>query len=417
MKRLGHMGVFVLLAFGLLSSGIGAEEQGSVAARMNAYLAETSIPQGVETLSKELRASPVNDDLRFALGFLQFANAVQNLGRSWYQYGLRSQNEVARAIPFLRLPVPVNPAPKPVTNEQARRVLEQFINDLMDTEATLSGIKNDDASLEVQLGRAYLDFDNDGEGKDEEALWLIYAHLNQRANITPEQAAGFLIKLDAGDVYWLRAYCHFMSAMLEFYLAHDDSQLFDHTAHLFFAEPKTPYPFLKPGCTQDHDFIPLILDSIAFIHLIDLPVTDANRSRAALDHLNQMIQLSRKSWALYEKETDDDREWIPNPRQTGVVPGVKVTEEMIQQWFAFLDEAEKLLAGEVLIPFWRGDKPLGVNLQRVFTKPEQFDLVLWVQGTAAAPYLEEGELTDAEFWNRLMDAFNGRFVGFALWFN
>jgi len=35
----------------------------------------------------------------------------------------------------------------------------------------------------------------------------------------------------------------------------------------------------------------------------------------------------------------------------------------------------------------------GVNLRRVFTEPREFDLVLWVQGTAAVPYLEAGEVT------------------------
>jgi len=150
---------------------------------------------------------------------------------------------------------------------------------------------------------------------------------------------------------------------------------------------------------------------------LNLPVADASRSEAALGHLEQVVSLSRTSWDLYEKETDDDCEWIPNSNQTGVVPGVNVTEDMVVQWRAFLDEAESLLAGENLIPFWRGEKPLGVNLRRVFTEPETFDLVLWVQGTGAVPYLEEGRLTDPNFWSRLMRTFNGQFVGFALWFN
>ena len=116
-------------------------------------------------------------------------------------------------------------------------------------------------------------------------------------------------------------------------------------------------------------------------------------------------------------ETDDDREWIPNPNQTGVVPGVKITEAMVQQWLEFLDEVDSLLNGKKLIPFWRGTEPVGVNLERVFTEPKPLDLVLWVQGTAAVQYLEKGELTSSEFWLQLNAAFNGRFIGFALWFN
>ena len=46
-----------------------------------------------------------------------------------------------------------------------------------------------------------------------------------------------------------------------------------------------------------------------------------------------------------------------------------------------------------------------------------FDLVLWVQGSAATPYLEKGEFTRHEVWDRLLRVFEGEFVGFALWFN
>ena len=36
----------------------------------------------------------------------------------------------------------------------------------------------------------------------------------------------------------------------------------------------------------------------------------------------------------------------------------------------------------------------GVNLRRVFTEPQStFDVIEWVQGTAATPYLEYGSVT------------------------
>ena len=66
-----------------------------------------------------------------------------------------------------------------------------------------------------------------------------------------------------------------------------------------------------------------------------------------------------------------------------------------------------LLAGKRLLPFWRGDPSRGVNLRRVFTEPRPFDLVLWVQGTAATPYLEKGPLTKPEVWRRLRPGSGG----------
>ncbi len=393
-----------------------ANTQETIEARVNTYLAEAKIENGVETLTQELRSDPDNDNLRFAIGLLQFVDAVQNLGQSWYRYGLRAPSEFQ--LPFLRLPVPPNPNPEPIGNDDVKRIARQMIEDLMKAEKTLSQIKDETAQLGIYFGRTYFDFDTDGKKTDQEALWRIYAQLNRQMDITEEQAASFLINFDAGDVPWLRGYCHLLSAILELYLTYDDSKLFDHTAHLFFENPETSYPFLKQRQESNtHYNYTTIVDAISLIHLINFPVIDAKHSESALDHLHQTIKLSRESWTLYGKETDDNHEWIPNPNQTGVIPGVEITQEMIQQWLAFLDEAEDLLSGKKLIPFWRGKESVGINLKRFFTEPRPFDLVLWFQGTAAAPYLEEGELTQPDFWRRLMNSFNGRFVGFALWFN
>jgi hypothetical protein len=100
-----------------------------------------------------------------------------------------------------------------------------------------------------------------------------------------------------------------------------------------------------------------------------------------------------------------------------VVPGSKVTDEMAKGWLDFLAEAEAILGGKKLIPFWRDAGGKGVNLRRVFTEPGELDAVLWLQGTAAAPYLESGPVTRPEVWTRLLRVFRGEFIGFALWFN
>ena len=130
-----------------------------------------------------------------------------------------------------------------------------------------------------------------------------------------------------------------------------------------------------------------------------------------------MIDLSHESWKLIMTEKDDDHEWVPNTKQHSVMPGGTVNNEMVKGWFEFLDEAEQILKGEKLIPFWRGGPESGVNLRRVFTEPRPFDLVLWVQGTAAKPYLQNGVCTTAETWSRFQRIFRGEFIGFALWFN
>ena len=68
---------------------------------------------------------------------------------------------------------------------------------------------------------------------------------SRRDKVNGAEAAGFRIAFDRGDVAWLRGYCHLLMTFSEVYLAHDAKLLFEHTAHLFFVKPTTPFPFLK----------------------------------------------------------------------------------------------------------------------------------------------------------------------------
>ncbi|MFT7638400.1 MAG: hypothetical protein ACI9G1_000121 [Pirellulaceae bacterium] len=101
---------------------------------------------------------------------------------------------------------------------------------------------------------------------------------------------------------------------------------------------------------------------------------------------------------------------------------VAVSQEMVTTWLKTVGETEKVLQGKKLIPFWRGaNKDRGVNLRRVFTEPRTIDPILWVQGTAATPYLEEGTITDfanPRTLGQINSTFGGaNFFGFAFWFN
>ena len=212
----------------------------------------------------------------------------------------------------------------------------------------------------------------------------------------------------------------------EIMLAVDGEEMFNCTAHLFFEKVDTPYPFLLEGPRNFNDVMrlnrPLISDILAFIHLWRFEMKEPARMKAALAHLEDMQLHAKSMWKYYLAETDDKNEWIPNPKQTGVMQ-IKVTQEMLDTWLAVLDETGLVLQGKKLIPFWRG-KPgkQGVNLRRVFTEPRIIDPFLWVQGTAAAPYLEEGPITDfasPEMLGRINGTFGGgpNFFSMAFWFN
>ncbi len=400
--------IALALCFGILACGDNCRASESPLAEK--YLLSGQLAEGQRALEAELQKNGSDDQARFGLGVVQFLRAIEHLGQSLHRYGLRSDRGQQLGVPFLRLPVPVNENPEKLTYAASRKILEEMIADLQAADATLGGVKNEDVKLPLHL--IGVRFDMDGNGNPEEPLLAVLSrYMGGRSGVRGDDA--LQITFDRGDVAWLRGYSNLLMAFAEVALAHDGQQLFDHTAHLVFANVEAKYPFLED---KENDLTWNIVDLVAMIHLLRLPVCEPARMKAALGHLEQMIVLSRESWKCILAETDDDHEWIPNPKQHAVI-GVGVQQEMVDGWLGFLGEAEKLLSGQSLIPFWRGHEARGVNLKRVFTEPNDFDLVLWVQGTAAVPYLEAGNVTDKRVWERLQRVFRGEFIGFALWFN
>lgn len=408
--------VFTIVGGGPLSAADAEQkEQKTVEAPpVASFLYEGRLDAGEQALQATLEETPGDAQARFGLGVVQFLQAVEGLAQEQYRYGLMTHR--TRQLPFMRFPLPKNPDPERISYEKARQMFETFLGRLQTAEATLAEV---DTSAEVKLplhfGRIRLDLNGDGEASEEETLWRVYARLNRR--LDNRIGRGFRITFDGGDVHWLRGYCHLLSAFGEINLAYDWRELFERTGHLFYPRVKSPHDYLQNEPPEESRFaFRPIADLIAFIHLINFEVEQPQRMKAAHGHLRAMVEQSRQSWELILAETDDDHEWLPNPQQTGVLP-VGVSGEMIAAWRQFLEEFDALLRGERLVPFWRGDGSRGVNLRRVFLEPRRFDLVMWVQGTGAAPYLETGELTDPRVWRRLRQVFRGNFVGFAIWFN
>ena len=404
----------------ILSAAIGLGPVAEPRPLAEKFLIEGRLAEGEKALIAQVENDPKDDQARFGLGVLQFVEAVERMVQTFHRYGLRADPTWGN-LPFARLPIPANATPEPIEYRDLRALFLAWIDDLARAEATLAKVNDDQVKLPLHFGLIRMDMNSDGQATEDESLWTLYARLNARANnqVTAKDAERVNITFDRGDVAWLRGYCHLLMVFGEVYLAHDASSLFDHSAHLFFARPKTPFPFLKPPTPEELRGFKssVVADAIAFVHLLRFPVKEPDRLLAALKHLEAMTALSRESWKFYRAEDDDDHEWIPNPKQTTVVSGGKVTDEMVKGWTDFLDEAEAILEGKVLVPFWRNAGGKGVNLRKVFTEPRELDPILWFQGTGAAPYLETGHVTTPEVWQRLQRVFGGEFIGFALWFN
>jgi len=409
----------VILAGTMLLRGPAAPAEIPTAQLMAEGLQSGKLAQLENDLQNRLGTAPADDQVRFALGGTQFLVAVEHLAQAMYRHGLEAPRGLQGIMPFFRFPVPPNPAPQPLTYDKLRAMFQTAVTEFATAEATLATIKADDVKLPVAIGLARLDLNGDGTADDSEALWrVLNATLGGGGSIPPEAAERFVVSFDRGDVAWLRGYTHLLSAMVEFALAHDGKPSFDASFHMVFPRAGLPNQILTERPRRPDEFFDegSFADALAFIHLMHWPVTEPERRQAALAHLESVAAQSRESWRFILAETDDEAEWIPSPAQkNGVIPGATVTQQTVDGWMAFLGEFEAILKGEKLVPHWRLTR--GINFRRAMLEEKTFDPILWAQGSAALPYLEDGPTTEARTWDQIMRMLEGNFLGYVVWFN
>jgi hypothetical protein len=372
-----------------------------------------------QALQAYLKNGGDDDQARFQLGTVQVLRAVEQLSQDGVRYGALNRTMM---IPFFRVGgfSAGKGEPQPVTYGDVRAMIERFQSGINTAEATLAAVDDEQLAWKLNFKEVSLDLDGDGKLAQAENLEVLFRLAGNRSQ-PPGGPDGLPVGFDAADVYWLRGYCHLLSALADSILAYDHQRLFDNTAHAFFANPQTEFARLQKkdrapgqnGLAGWED----IADVIAAIHLMEFKLREPERLEHAQQHLLRMVEMSRRSWELVVAETDDDHEWIPNANQQSVIEGLAMTQERIDTWHNFLAEAEDVIRGKKLIPFWRSGFDQGVNLGKAFTEPRSFDLVLWVQGTAALPYLEDGEKSSPETWLQFQRVFRGEFIGFAAWIN
>lgn len=368
------------------------------------YLHSGELAAGDRALERALEANPADAQARFGLGVLRFVRAVERLGQALYEHGVKSESA---DVPFLRIPVPKNPDPTPITYPILRRIFEQCTDDLAKAESTLAEVKDDQVTLPLRLAEVKLDLTGGGKPTDK-LLDILKKLLRVERFDFLKDNPEFLVKFDRGDVAWLRAYCHLLSAMLDAYLAIDGRFVFDAFGEEHFAKPKG-IPPKKP------DLLTALLDG-------GLRVVEPARLHAFRLHLLKVCELNRETWKHVRAETDDDHEWLPNPKQTGVLR-LPVTDAMIDGWLAAVGEFEAALTGEKLavLPFITPDAS-GFNLKALLDDPPtKIDFAKLLDRRIDAKYL--GKLTGKnKFDERVFDRVAALFgdslsVAYAAWFN
>ena len=125
------------------------------------------------TCRRELRPIASDNEARFGLGMIRFAEAIENFGQRQYRYGLRTPPNTM--FPFFRLPVPLNPAPEEVTYEKQRESLRALLDDLSKVEATLAPMTASETKIVIDLNAVQFDFRGDGKPDSSETLGSILA--------------------------------------------------------------------------------------------------------------------------------------------------------------------------------------------------------------------------------------------------
>ena len=121
-------------------------------------------------------------------------------------------------------------------------------------------------------------------------------------------------RFDVGDVLWARAMISFQRGVVELVLAYRWSEL----DKLFSGNDRS----------------------------ITIKLVDAGRVRRAHNLFVSALAFSGQEREAYLSETDDDREWVPNPRQKSYAMPLVVDAELYETWGKVLGDVQRWLAGQ-----------------------------------------------------------------------
>lgn len=377
-----------------LSAEIAAEGIGPVRER----LAALEAPTEAET---------------FALGGLTFLSGIEAALQTRYRHAF---NPSLSMVPVLRLTVPPNPAPEPFRPEVVGEMVSGLEGTMAEAEAILARIpEGADFGLDIAPEDMWFDIDGNGSrGKGESLYEVVGPVLFSRTGFNPATLQGLKIRFDVADSRWLGAYAALVGSVGLAVEAYDPTE-----AIAEVMEAKARLGEINAGMSMANALdmnLGAFADAAVAIQRALAQEPDRDKAAAARESLLRMVRLNRDFWRLAALETDDEREWIPNDSQTSAL-GLRMPEGTGATWLAVLDDAEKLLNGEMLLPYWRLGEGAGLNLRRMFEEPRPVDLFAWVQGLGALPYAETGTRISPDNWRRFDQLMQGRGMLFAALLN
>jgi hypothetical protein len=392
--------------------------------RLLLALALFATPAAAETISQEIARqgigpaearlaalpAPTNADL-FALAGLRFLGGVEAALQLRWQTGIRSDWS---ELPILRLPIPENPAARPFVPADFTTLLRGLDADMEAARSALVQLGDRPFSLDIRLSDLWFDINMNGSRDEGEDAGAVAGLTLGGARMIVEPVADPVIRFDSADAAWLAAYTHFLSGFVSTALAYDPEpaiqRVMDSSAAIYSLWGDTP-----PPNAMDMMFGRQV-DRIAMVLFALSNTPDKTLALDAHGHFLSMIEENRRFWTLVALEEDNDREWVPNDRQTSGL-GLNMPPGTGARWQAVLADAEALLKGEALIPHWRFGAEAGINLKKAFENPPAVDLVTWIQGEGLLPYAEKGRRISPDAWRDFERLVSGDAILFAVFLN
>ena len=372
---------------------------------------------GLTATETRLAALPAPTDAdRFALGGVRFLRSVEQALQLRWQTGLSDQLTM---LPFLRLPIPENPAPT-AFDPAAIATLFKNVSTGMDAarEALSEIAPTADFGVEIAFKDIWFDINSNTTRDTGEDLLNVMGPMimgfqwDARDPATPAP----VIRFDVADAAWLSAYTHLLGGLSDMILAYDPTAPVTRITDARTAMTKlgtiAPDPLFGMGGGASMDGV----DYFAMILATLNQTPDSAKMLSAQTHLLAMVTDNRRFWAEVAEETDNDKEWIPKDGQTSAM-GIELPPGTGPTWLGVLSDFEALLKGEKLIPFWRINGPVGVDIAAMFTDPRAIDVAAWIQGEGAVPYLKQGNLISTQSLTQFDAMLSGQTMLFTLYLN
>jgi len=234
---------------------------------------------------------------------------------------------------------------------------------LLEADGALVAVDNDlaiaeaDPTFAIELCLACWSYDWTGDKEiNERDVHMLEIEFDAQGNELPEgdPRRRPTFRIDHGDVPWARASIAFQRSILHMAAAYQWSAL----ARMKDGDPK--------------------LLRVPLAHREDVALA-GKLALSALDH-------AERSRQAYLAETDDDREWVPNPRQKSHPVPLEVDARLYDTWGGTLADLRDLVRGDTgvplgelfaLFPEYHGPTNLGyLDVGSIFSQPR--DIVIEV---------------------------------------